>query len=389
MHRIYIIRSLCFLLFVANLGCDKSEQHNFKKKLEARYQKILNYPVDSLGFPRSASFHSGKIVKVKSKDWTSGFFPGNLWQLFMLTNDYRFKDKAVMWTEFMENQKNNDKTHDMGFKIYCSYGKGYEVSNSQAYKNVILQSAKTLSTRYNEKVKALRSWDFNKDKWEFPVIIDNMMNLELLFEATKLSGDSVYHKIAVKHANTTLKNHVRKDNSTYHVVVYDTISGAAIQKVTHQGFNDESSWSRGQAWCVYGFTMAYRYTKDKNYLNQAVATTKFFLNHKNLPENGIPYWDFNDSNIPNAPKDVSASMVMSSALFELYGYTQNEIFLKYSKKVLSSIKEKSFILDESIKAPFVLNHSTGNWPKNDEIDVPIVYADYYFLESLLRSKNYE
>ncbi|UOB17801.1 glycoside hydrolase family 88 protein [Abyssalbus ytuae] len=377
-----------FLFFF--LGCKKKENLNdIDYQLNSRYQKLLEYPVDSIGFPRSMTFNPDKIIKVTSGDWTSGFFPGNLWQLHRLTRREEYKEKAIQWTSFLEGQKYNDKTHDMGFKIYCSYGEGYKNTNNPAYKNVIITSAKTLITRFNKNVGCIRSWDFNKDKWEYPVIIDNMMNLELLFEATKITGDSTYHKIAVTHANHTLKNHIRDNNSVYHVVVYDTITGNVKQKITHQGFHDESSWSRGQAWCVYGFTMAYRYTKDKKYLDQAIATSNFFINHKNLPEDGIPYWDFNAPGIPNAPKDVSAATILSSSLFELYSYTNDEKILGFAKKVLKSLMTDEYVLEENIQAPFILRHSTGNWPKEDEIDVPLVYADYYFLEALLRSINYK
>ena len=167
---------------------------------------------------------------------------------------------------------------------------------------------------------------------------------------------------------------------------YNPENAAIRMKVTHQGFNDSSAWSRGQGWAIYGFTMAYRYTKDKRYLDQAEKTANFYLNHKNLPEDGIPYWDFNDTAIPNAPKDVSAATVVSSGMVELYGYTKNEKYLNYSKKVVNTLKSKEYILKSNITAPFILDHSTGNWPKNDEMDEPIVYGDYYFLETLLRLK---
>ncbi len=354
--------------------------------LENRYQKLLAYEVDSLSFPRSMSLNPEEIHKVPSKDWTSGFFPGTLWQIFKLTGDEKFKERAVEWTALMENQKYNNRTHDMGFKIYCSFGEGLKVEDNQFYKDVIVESAKTLSTRYNEKVGSLRSWDFNSDIWEFPVIVDNMLNLELLFEATKISGDSTYHKIAETHANTTLKNHFRPDNSIYHVVVYDTISGVAKMKVTHQGFNDESTWARGQGWGIYGYTMAYRYTKNPAFLKQAEATAKFYMEHKNLPEDGIPYWDFNDPAIPNTPRDASAAAVVTSALYELYSFTKNEVYLHFANKVLNNLNSPKYLLDDTVNGPFILNHSTGNWPKNDEIDEPISYADYYFLEALLRKK---
>ncbi|AJR04464.1 glycoside hydrolase family 88 protein [Siansivirga zeaxanthinifaciens] len=355
--------------------------------LQERYVKLLEYPLDSLSFPRSMTPSTGFINKVPSKDWTSGFFPGNLWQLYQLTGNDAYKEKAASWTTYIEKEKYNNKTHDMGFKVFCSFGKGLEVEDNQKYKDIIVESAKTLSTRFNKIVGSIRSWDFNKDIWEFPVIIDNMLNLELLFEATKISGDSTYHKIAVQHANTTLKNHFRKDNSTFHVVVYDTLTGKVKDKVTHQGFNNESSWARGQGWAIYGYTMAYRYTKDNAYLTQAEATANFFINNINMPDDGIPYWDFNDPSIPNAPRDVSAAAVVASALLELYTITKNETYLNYSKKVINTLNSREYILNPEVSGPFILDHSTGNWPKNDEIDEPIVYGDYYYLEALLRMKS--
>jgi unsaturated chondroitin disaccharide hydrolase len=213
------------------------------------------------------------------------------------------------------------------------------------------------------------------------------MNLELLFEASKLSDDKKYQNIAIKHANTTLKNQFRIDNSCYHVIDYNPISGAVNKKTTLQGYNDDSVWARGQAWAVYGFTMSYRYTKDKAYLNQAENTAKFFMTNKNLPEDGIPYWDFKDPSIPNAARDASAATVMASALYELYGYTKNKSYLAYADKIINTLSSNKYILDSNINAPFILDHSTGNWPKHDEIDEPIVYADYYFLEALLRKKD--
>ena len=357
-----------------------------QKQLKSRFEKLLEYPIDSLGFPRSMSVKTGVIKKVPSKDWTSGFYVGNLWQLYTLTGDSRFKESAQKWIPFLEKEKSNGGTHDMGFKIYSTFGKGYEINHSEDYKKVIIKSAQTLCSRFNKKIGSLKSWDHNQDKWDFPVIIDNMMNLELLFEASKLSGDSSFKEIAIQHANTTLKNHFRKDDSCYHVVGYDTITGKVKSKNTHQGYNDESSWARGQSWAVYGFTMTYRYTKNKAYLKQAEATAQFFINHKNMPEDGIPYWDFNDPSIPNAPRDASAASVMASALLELYTITKNDVYLKYSNKVINSLSSNKYLLDESVNGPFILDHSTGDWSKKTELDEPIVYADYYFLEAIIRKK---
>ena len=354
--------------------------------LKTRYDQLLQYPLDSTAFPRSYSLSKNEIRKVPSKDWTSGFFAGNLWLLYELTGDPAYRNQAEKWTSFMEKEKFNNRTHDMGFKVFSSYGNALKVDDNQEYKDIIVESATTMSTRFNEKVGSIRSWDFNKNVWQFPVIIDNMMNLELLFEATKISGDSTFYKTAVSHADTTLENHFRKDNSCYHVVDYDTISGQSRMKVTHQGFNYESSWARGQGWAIYGFAMVYRYTMDKRYLEQAKATAAFFLKHENLPEDGIPYWDFNDPSIPNAPKDVSAATLVASGMVELYEYTKDNAYLNYSKKVINSLKSSKYIISERVEAPFILDHSTGNWPAKDEIDEPIVYGDYYFLETLLRLK---
>ncbi len=365
----------------------ESQTFNGEQALQIRYQKLKQYTLDSLAFPRSYNIKEDKIKKVPSKDWTSGFYAGNLWQIYEITKEDAYKNLAKQWTAFIEKEKFNDGTHDMGFKVFCSFGKGLKHKNNQEYKDIIVKSAQTLITRYNDTVQSIRSWSFNKKRWDFPVIIDNMMNLELLFEATKISKDSTFHKIAVKHANTTLKNHFRADNSTWHVLDYNPTNGKVRMRVTHQGINDDSSWARGQGWAIYGFTMAYRYTKDTKYLEQAKATAAFVLNHKNLPEDGIPYWDFDAPNIPNEPRDVSAGAIVASALIELYDYTKDETYLNYSKKFLKNVHTATYILPENIQAPFILDHSSGDWSKRAEMDEPIVYGDYYFLEALLRIKS--
>lgn len=379
-----------FLLSISLLSsCKEKGSTNFdlKKVLESRYVNFLNYKPDSIGFPRSFSFEKNKIKKVRSRDWTSGFYAGNLWQLYEITGDVQYKELAKQWTAFVEREKFNNRTHDMGFKVFCSFGKGLEFEENKQYEEIIVKSSKTLISRYDSVVGSIRSWDFNKKRWDFPVIIDNMMNLEMLFEATKITGDSTFHNIAVQHANTTLQNHFRKDNSCYHVVDYSPIDGRIRMKVTHQGFADDTSWARGQAWAIYGFTMAYRYTKDVRYLNQAVATTRFFLNHENLPEDGIPYWDFNAPNIPNEPRDVSAGAIVASALTELYGYTGDKVYIDYSGRFIETVQTPNYLILEDNNIPFILSHSTGNWNKNDEVDAPIVYGDYYYLETLLRLRK--
>jgi alpha-L-fucosidase len=333
------------------------------------------------------TLEKGDLKLVTSKDWTSGFFPGELWFLYEYTKKNEWKIEAGKFTASIEREKTNGGTHDMGFKIYSSFGNGYKLTNNTHYKEVIIQSAKTLSTRFNPKVGLIKSWDHNKQKWDYPVIIDNMLNLELLFEATKLTGDSSFYKIAFSHARKTMENHFRKDYSSYHVVDYDTATGKVVKKLTHQGFSDESSWARGQAWGLYGFTMCYRETKNKAFLNQAEHIASFILNNPHLPKDGVPYWDFDAPNIPNEPRDASSGAVIASALYELSGYSKNaNQYRKAADKIMHSLTNhyRSPLGDNK---GFILLHSTGTKPSNSEVDVPINYADYYYLEALLRMKK--
>jgi uncharacterized protein YyaL (SSP411 family) len=274
----------------------------------------------------------------------------------------------------------------MGFKIYCSVGNGYKLTKDPHYKEVILEAAKTLSTRFNPTVGCIKSWDNRKD-WKFPVIIDNMMNLELLFEASKLSGDPSFYKIAVSHANTTLKNHFRDDNSSFHVIDYDPETGAVLHKQTHQGIADGSAWARGQAWGLYGYTMCYRETKNKAYLKQAEKIAKFIFSSPTMPKDLIPYWDYNDPAIPNVSRDASAAAVTASALFELSRYSANGKKYKALANTIVKNLTNKYQAEPGGSKGFILLHSTGNKPANGEIDAPISYADYYYLEALLRQKG--
>ncbi|PZR29837.1 MAG: glucuronyl hydrolase [Citrobacter freundii] len=329
----------------------------------------------------------GKLKLVASGDWTSGFFPGELWYLYESTGDKKWKEKADSFTRLIEKEKFNGVTHDMGFKIYCSFGNGYRLTKDSYYKDVIIQSAKTLITRFRPTTGVIRSWDHHKEKWQFPVIIDNMMNLELLFAATRLTGDSSFYKIAVTHANTTMKNHFRSDFSSYHVVDYDTLTGKVINKMTHQGYADESAWARGQAWALYGYTMCYRETKDPRYLSQAESVASYLLNNPAMPADAVPYWDFKDPGIPNVPRDASAAAVIASGLYELSGYSKNnKQYRAFADKIMTSLT-KNYRSPIGGNKGFILIHSTGNKPANSEIDAPINYADYYYLEALLRSKK--
>ncbi|RYY69320.1 MAG: glucuronyl hydrolase [Chitinophagaceae bacterium] len=333
------------------------------------------------------SIEKGELKIVRAKDWTSGFFPGQLWLLYEMTGKSEWKNLATSFTEKIEPQQFDRTTHDLGFKIFCSVGSGYRLTKSDHYKSVIIQAATTLSKRFNSNTGTIRSWD-NMPKWKFPVIIDNMMNLELLFEAAKLSGDNSFYNIAVTHANNTMANHFRPDNSSYHVVDYDsTTSGRIIKRTTHQGYADESAWARGQAWGLYGFTLCYRETKDKRYLDQAQKIASYILNHPNLPKDLVPYWDFNAPNIPNEPRDVSAAAIIASALYELSLYSARKAhYKKTADKIIKNIST-SYRSAIGESRGFLLIHSTGNKPFNSEVDEPLSYADYYYMEALLRAQK--
>jgi rhamnogalacturonyl hydrolase YesR len=368
---------------VSETSLDVAKTMNIAK---AHLENSLREHTDKNLFPRSTNT-DGSLHAVPARDWTSGFYPGSLWYMYDDTNDQRWADSAAAWTAGLESEKFNTHTHDLGFVLYCSFGNGLHLTNNQSYSAILLQGAQTLIKRFDPEIGSIRSWDFKP--WQFPVIIDNMMNLELLFSATRFSGDSTFYNIAVAHANTTLKNHYRADNSSYHVVDYDTITNQVSAKKTHQGAADESAWARGQAWGLYGFTVMYRETNDKKYLEQAEKIATFYLNHPNMPADKVPYWDFNAPNIPNEPRDASAAAIAASALLELSGYSVNkEMYFNAAKEMLTSLSSDAYLAKPGTNNNFILMHSTGHMPNGSEIDTPINYADYYFLEGLLRYKSF-
>jgi unsaturated chondroitin disaccharide hydrolase len=382
MRRSLTIILLCTLLaaFVAPEKFDAGK--NLKKAALQLDQRLAHYQ-DTSRFPRSVK--ADTLVAVPSRDWTSGFYSGSLWYMYDFTKDKKWEQAARKWTAGLEKEKYNTHTHDLGFMLYCSFGNGLRLTGDPAYKEILLQGAKSLSKRFNPVTGVIKSWDHGK--WQFPVIIDNMMNLELLFWATKVSGDSSFYKIAVSHANTTLKNHFRPDNSSYHVLNYDTLTGDVIEKITAQGYANESAWARGQAWGMYGYTVAYRETKDKRYLDQAVKIADFFLKHPNLPKDKVPYWDFNAPNIPNEERDASAAAIMASGLLELSVHANRKDFKTSAEEILASLSTPAYLASTGSNHDFILMHSVGHKPAKSEIDVPIIYADYYYIEGLLRYRN--
>jgi unsaturated chondroitin disaccharide hydrolase len=331
---------------------------------------------------------AGNLVTAKSNWWTSGFFPGTLWYLYEYSKDAKIKEYAELMTARVEKEKFNKGTHDLGFMLYCSFGNGLRLTGQESYNEVLLTGAKSLSTRFRPNIGCIQSWNSRRG-WKCPVIIDNMMNLEFLMWAFKKSGDSSFYKICVTHSDTTIKNHFRSDYSSYHVVSYDTITGKVEAKQTHQGAADESAWSRGQSWGLYGYTVMYRETKLRRYLDQAVHIADFMINHPNMPQDKIPYWDFNAPGIPDAKRDASAGSVMASALIELSGYVEPEKGKKYldiAEIQLRSLASAAYLAKPGKNGNFILMHSVGSIPGKSEIDVPLTYADYYFIEALLRYK---
>ncbi len=339
-----------------------------------------------IAVPRTIN-EDGSLRVVPTGDWTSGFYPGVLWRMYEMTCKSEWKEKAVSYTGKLEQEMYNGSNHDVGFRMFCSYGNGLRLTDDPAYIPILIQSAKTLSARYYDTVGSIRSWDFNQENWQCPVIVDNMMNLELLFWASEQTGDPIYRDIAVQHALTTLENQYRTNGSAAHVVDYDTLTGEVRQWDTHQGYSAESSWARGQAWGLYGFTMTYRLTKDERFLRHAEKIAGFLLNHPNLPEDGVPYWDFDAPGIPDVPRDASAGAIMASALYDLSTFSEKgEMFKAKADLILESLGT-TYISAPGENYGFILDHTVGAKPMESEVDVPMNYADYYFLEALSRKNN--
>jgi len=330
------------------------------------------------------------LRKARKEEWTAGFWPGILWYDYSYTKDPEIKAEAEKFTAslgFLANTPAYD--HDLGFLVFCSYGNGYRFTQNPAYKEIILKTADTLATLFDPRVGTILSWprEVKNRNWPHNTIMDNMMNLEMLFWASKNGGSHELYDIAVSHADKTMQCQFRPDYTSCHVAVYDTLTGNLIKAVTHQGYSDESMWARGQSWAIYGFTVCYRETKDPKYLRFVEKVADVYL--KNLPEDAIPYWDFNDPAIPNAPRDASAACVTASALLELSTLTDDLVkgkeYRDAAEKMLTSLSSAAYQSRES--KPSFLLHSTGHWPNHSEIDASIIYTDYYYIEALLRLKG--
>jgi Highly conserved protein containing a thioredoxin domain len=348
------------------------------------------HSADSL--PRNILKGQIRWNKVDIHDWCSGFWPGILWQAYEVSGDTAILAKALKFTEPLRGVLSVPvDNHDLGFMLFCSFGNGYRLTKDQAYHDFLLIAADSLATLYNPKVGTILSWPGMRAKMNWPhnTIVDNMINLELLFWASKNGGRRELYDMAVKHAETCMTTLVRPDFTMYHVAVFDTIDGHFIKGVTHQGYADNSMWARGQAWGIYGYTMCFRETGDSQFLNLAEKLADKFI--ERLPEDGIPYWDFDDPAIPNTTKDASAAAIAASGMIELSTFTKEPLLqTKYRNaavNLLSKLSTSNYLSEDKNQA--FLMHSTGHKPNGTEIDASIIYADYYYLEALLRLKKME
>lgn len=385
----YSLYTSFIILLILLLGsCRNSQDEKYDWLIKgvdlAAYQlKMTSEEIaDSTKLPRSIRNGSRRLEGIR--DWTSGFFPGSLWLEYELTGDDYFKTQATKFTNRLYDLKDYKGTHDLGFMLGCSFGNAYKLSPADSIMTVFRDGAESLSSRYDDTIRAIRSWDFGE--WNYPVIIDNMMNLNFLFYASELTQDEKYRKIAIEHANTTMKNHFRDNYSSYHLVSY-LPSGGVELKGTFQGFSDNSSWARGQAWAVYGYLDCYEATHNKEYLDFAVKIADYIINSVKT-DDMIPYWDYNALDIPNAPRDASAAAITSSALLKLSTLIdEGTDYFNYAESILKSLSSEKYLSEKGQNQGFILMHSVGNLPNNSEIDTPLNYADYYYLEAIKRYAN--
>jgi len=343
----------------------------------------------SKGYPRS-TVADGRWTQVTVQQWTSGFFAGMLWQMYALDHSSEWKALAKKWTDGLEADKNLTNTHDLGFLIFDSFGHGYLVGAGPHYKEVVLQASRSLASRFNPRVGLIKSWDTEREpddraSWKYPVIVDNLMNLDMLFWAAKHGGEERWASIARRHALASTRIFLRPDGSTAHVALFDPGTGKLERTTTRQGYSDRSAWARGQAWAIYGFTQAYGRTGEAKLLDAARRAADFFL--ANLPADGVPYWDFSDPAIPSAERDASAAAIASSGLFNLARKSSGAARTRYrnaAQRILASLAT-NYLAPESSDA--ILMHAVGNRPQNSEVDVGLVYADYYFVEAIARMKG--
>ncbi|RYY39350.1 MAG: glucuronyl hydrolase [Chitinophagaceae bacterium] len=386
---------LAFLISLIATSCAAPKQLAFHDDLffrqidtvllqSAAQYKMLAASLPADAFPRNWDPRTAILQTSSAGWWCSGFYPGTLLQLFGSTKDSALYREAMRMLPLLAPEQYNRGTHDLGFMLYNSFGTALRFEDRPEWKALLLQGAQSLASRYNERVGAIRSWDGKPG--EYLVIIDNMMNLELLLWASKVSGDRSLADKAIRHAETTMQHHFRSNGSSWHVLNYDTLTGNVLQKRTAQGFSDSSAWARGQAWALYGYTALYRHTRNVRYLQQARKVAWFLLNHPRMPADGIPYWDF-DAPGENVLRDASAAAIIASALVEMQGYSEGAERSAYrvvARKILQRLMTPDYLASAGTNGGFLLRHSVGHLPAGSEVDVALTYADYYFVEALLR-----
>lgn len=335
--------------------------------------------------PRTYDAAKRKVHMVRSTDWTAGHYAGALWYLHEATKDDFFKDRAQFWMQLVATNATVTSNHDVGFIMYCSYGNARRLLKTDAYDALLLQTADSLTKRYDSGLGLIRSWGKLDEKRNFQVIPDNLMNLELLEWAAKAKGgEARFDAIARSHAKVTDANHYRADSSCYHVLDYDQVTHRVKEIERGQGASCLTAWSRGQSWSIYGFTMMYRETREPSFLKRAVACADFAIGNANMPADGVPYWDYG---APGEERDSSAAAIMASALVELAGFVGGEKgahYRAFAVRQLASLSSPAYFAKPDEIGGFLLKHGVGAKPLGTEIDVPLNYGDYYYLEALLR-----
>lgn len=385
------------IFFITSLLCLACQKQESMQELTARVFEraaaqmvLMDKNLDSAAvsnpgvaiYPRSIN-KEGALWTSNYKWWCSGFYPGSMWYVYEYTGDEKIKELALKYQAGLEPLRFRKDDHDIGFQLMCSYGNCLRLTEDQTCVPVLIDGANSLASRFDPEVGCTRSWSFGK--WSFPVIVDNMMNMELLLKAAELGGSDSLKNVALAHARTTMKNHFRDDKSCFHLVDYNPETGEVAGKQTVQGLADDSAWARGQAWGLYGFTMVYRFCKEQDILDHAIAIAEYLL--PRLPEDGVPFWDYDSAEIPNDVRDASAAAIMASGLIELSQYVdaeKAERYLATAEKMLRTLASEEYLCAEGEDYGFLLKHSTGNKNTDSEVDVPLTYADYYFLEALIR-----
>lgn len=378
-----ILRIVSVLLLTMSCTSHETNQEMVERvfKVAAGQVRLMNQMLADGECPRSLN-DDGSLMTSSIWWWCSGFYPGTAWLVYEYTQDEQIRDIAWKHTVKLDSIRFRTNDHDVGFQLNCSYGNALRLTGDEKCREVLFDGAHSFATRFNPIVGCTRSWDYDGRPWDFPVIIDNMMNLELLLKVANMYDDNDLCSIAKSHADVTMKNHFREDGSSWHLVDYDPVTGSVNRKQTVQGYSDDSAWARGQAWGLYGFTMMYQYTADERYLKHAVKVADYLIGR--LPEDGVPYWDFDAPGIPDEPRDASAAAIMASALLTLSEFVDSEKYRQCAEVTLRTLSSDEYLVEPGSSCGFILKHGIGFLKAGSEVDVPLTYTDYYFLEALIK-----